>query len=273
MASMMKKTGIPAQQQRSATRPVVTRPASICRSALTCKAAKEVSPLNAMAQKIATAGAAALMTLGALSGAAVASEFDIIAEDRPSTHFFVDDANVLSRATRSEIDKKLGLLEIETGYRVTAVTVRKLEFEPDTFAFADKIVENWYPTAAEGDKKGVVLIVTAGKEGAVVGGASFLEGVSEPLVESLVTDNIPIFSEQEKYNQCMTSTLDRIDAKLKGNPVPEAPTREDANRGRTYKTKEEVEKSKTVTSTVVVTLLIIAVVVPMLQYYGYTARE
>jgi cytochrome c-type biogenesis protein CcmH/NrfG len=48
----------------------------------------------------------------------------------------------------------------------------------------------------------------------------------------------------------------------------EAPRREDVIRQRTYKTKEEVEKSKTVTTTVVVTLLIIAVVVPMLQYYG-----
>lgn len=47
-----------------------------------------------------------------------------------------------------------------------------------------------------------------------------------------------------------------------------APTRQEVNRERTYKTKEEVEKSKTVTSTVVVTLLVIAVVVPMLQYYG-----
>lgn len=53
----------------------------------------------------------------------------------------------------------------------------------------------------------------------------------------------------------------------------EAPTRLDVSRQRTYKTKEEVEKSKTLTSTVVVTLLVIAVVVPMLQYYGYTARD
>ena len=35
------------------------------------------------------------------------------------------------------------LLQIETGYRVTAVTVRKLEFEPDTFAFADKVGWVW----------------------------------------------------------------------------------------------------------------------------------
>ena len=51
-------------------------------------------------------------------------------------------------------------------------------------------------------------------------------------------------------------------------PSSEAPKREEVDRQRNYKTKEEVEKSKTLTSTVVVTLLIIAVVVPMLQDYG-----
>ncbi len=53
----------------------------------------------------------------------------------------------------------------------------------------------------------------------------------------------------------------------------EGPTRVEANRDRTYKTKEETEKSKQVYITVVGTLLLIAVVVPMLQYYGYTARD
>lgn len=52
-----------------------------------------------------------------------------------------------------------------------------------------------------------------------------------------------------------------------------APQRADTTRQRTYKTKEETEKSKTVTSTVVLSLLLIACVVPMLQYYGYTARD
>lgn len=53
----------------------------------------------------------------------------------------------------------------------------------------------------------------------------------------------------------------------------DAPVRQDTTRQRTYKTKEETEKSKTVTSTVVLSLLLIACVVPMLQYYGYTARD
>ena len=56
-------------------------------------------------------------------------------------------------------------------------------------------------------------------------------------------------------------------------PPADAPTRSEANRERNFRTKEETEKTKTVTSTVVATLLIIAVVVPMLQYYGYTAKD
>lgn len=268
-ALMQKQVSAPCVQQgtRPSLKPFVSRRATVC------KASKGASPFDSIAQKVATAGAAALLTLGNLAAPAIASEFDVIAESVPTTHYYVDDANVLSRSTKSEVDKKLKLLEIETGYRVTAVTVRKLEFEPDTYVFADKVLENWYPTAEAGDNKGVLLVVTAGKEGTVTGGKAFMNALGEDLVESIVTDNIPIFTEQEKYNQTVTSVLDRVDAKLKGLTVPEAPKRDEANRGRTYKTKEEVDKSKTVTSTVVVTLLIIAVVVPMLQYYGYTARD
>jgi len=250
---------------RSSVRPAVSR------KAVVCNAQKDV--FTNMAQKAAAASAAALLTLGGMSGAAMASEFDILAESTPTNHYYVDDANVLSKATRSELDKKLKFLEIETGYRINAVTVRKLEFETDSFAFGDKVLENWYPTPEEGDKKGVLLVVTAGKEGAVVGGKSFMETIGDDLIDSIINDSIPIYTEAERYNQTVTSVVDRLEAQLKGLPVPEAPKREDTTRMRTYKTKEEVEKSKTVTSTVVVTLLVIAVVVPMLQYYGYTARD
>ena len=37
-----------------------------------------------------------------------------------------------------------------------------------------QVLENWYPTPEEGDKRGVVLVVTAGKEGAITGGKSFM---------------------------------------------------------------------------------------------------
>lgn len=33
-----------------------------------------------------------------------------------------------------------------------------------------QVLENWWPTAEKGDKKGILLVVTSGKEGAISGG-------------------------------------------------------------------------------------------------------
>jgi uncharacterized membrane protein YgcG len=221
------------------------------------------------AQAAAAAAAAALL----VASPACANEFDILGEARPTTQYTIDDAGVLSKATRSDVNKRLKLLEIETGYRLEVVTVRKLEFETDAFAFGDKVLETWFPTPAEGDRQGILLVVTSGKEGAISGGKSFIKAVGDELIDSVVSDNIPIFTEEEKYNQTVTSSVERIEAQLRGQAVPAAPKRNDTTRQRTYKTKEETEKSKKVTGTVVATLLLIAFVVPMLQYYGYTARD
>lgn len=100
-----------------------------------------------------------------------------------------------------------------------------------------------------------------------------MQAVSEDLIDSIVTDNIPIFTEEEKYNATVLTSLDRIEAAIQGKPIPEAPQRADTTRQRTYKTKAETDRAKSVTGTVVGALLLIAVVVPMLQYYGYTAKD
>lgn len=64
-------------------------------------------------------------------------------------------------------------VQTNTGYRVEVATVRKLEFEADAFAFGEKVLNKWYPDKSEGEKKGLLLVVTTGKEGAVVGGDAF----------------------------------------------------------------------------------------------------
>ncbi|KAI8475847.1 MAG: hypothetical protein J3K34DRAFT_403008 [Monoraphidium minutum] len=254
-------------QQRSARGAFASRVNS--RRVVVCRA-QQAPAVADVAKRVAAAGAAALLAF-APAAPSLANEFDILSEPTLSGTYYLDDASVLSKSTRSEINKKLRLLETVTGYRVNIVTVRKLEFETDAYAFADKALENWY--GKDVDKKGVVLMVTSGKEGAVTGGAGFVDALGEDLLDSIASDNIPIFAEEEKFNAAITTSVERIDAKLNGNAVPEAPRRNDAVRQRTYKTKEETEKSKTVTSTVVLTLLLIACIVPMLQYYGYTARD
>lgn len=52
--------------------------------------------------------------------------------------------------------------------------MRRLEFENDTFAFGDKLVRKWFP-GAKGDKAGILLVVSAGKDGALTGGSAFMK--------------------------------------------------------------------------------------------------
>lgn len=84
------------------------------------------------------------------------------------------------------------------------------------------MLEKWYPTKEEGSKKGVLLVMTAGKEGAVTGGEEFMKAVGEELIDSIVGDQIPIYTEQEKYNLTVESSVERLAAALTGKEVPGA---------------------------------------------------
>jgi len=75
----------------------------------------------------------------------------------------VDDAGVLSKASQGAVLKAVKSIEESTGYKLEVVTVRKLVFESDPFAFADQVIENWFPTVEEGDKVGVLVVTTTSK--------------------------------------------------------------------------------------------------------------
>lgn len=67
----------------------------------------------------------------------------VLGEPTPTTNYIIDDAGALSKTTRKAVSDRLKRLEFETGYRVEAVTVRKLEVEADAFAFTDRLIESW----------------------------------------------------------------------------------------------------------------------------------
>ena len=219
------------------------------------------------------AAAAATLAATAVSPAALAGEFDLLASSKPTSTYVIDDAAVLNRTTRKAVTDALVRLETSTGYRLTVATVRKLEVESDAFALGDKLVEHWYPTVQEGGNKGVLLLVTAAKDGALTGGPAFLKAVGDELIDSVVGDNIPILAGDEKFNEAVTSSVKRVEAKLSNLADPGPPARKDGVRKRTYKTKAETEEKRGVTGTIVLSLLAISVVVPMLQYYGYTSDD
>lgn len=202
-----------------------------------------------------------------------AAELEILQTPAPTAGYIVDDAGILSRASSGSINKALKDLEEQTGYHVNVVTVRKLVFEQDPFAFGDKVLETWYPTLEEGNNKGNLLLVKNTKEGAIVGGPAFLKGVGNDVLDSILSKNIPINLEDEKYGEALTSSVDRIVAALEGKADPGPPVKYEKSKAKTYKTKEETNEKREVFSNVVIGLLVISFVVPMVQYFGYVAGD
>lgn len=252
-------------------RPVASRAVSLRSVRKTFPVVVEANQEKNMVQKIgnglAALGLAASFALAPMD-AAVASEFDIINTPAPAAGI-VDDAGVLSKASSGTLVKKLQNVEKSTGFKLEVVTVRKLVFEPDVFAFADQVIENWFPTAELGDKVGVLLVNTSSKEGALVGGPAFMGTIGDDVVEGIVTENIPILTSEEKYNEAIISSVDRIQAILEGKEDPGGPKRAEKATGGNFKTKSETAANRNKFAGVVIGLLVIATAVPMIQYYGY----
>lgn len=74
------------------------------------------STASSLGQRLASTAAGTLMGLATLSGvasdSALASEFDLLAEPKPDTTYYVDDAGALSKSTKGDLNKKLKELEV-----------------------------------------------------------------------------------------------------------------------------------------------------------------
>lgn len=204
---------------------------------------------------------------------ALASEFDVLNDGPPKESHVVDDAGVLSRVTKSDLKRLLTDLESRKNFHIDFVTVRKLTSKADAFEYADQVLERWYPTVEDGNNKGIVVLVTSQKEGAITGGPAFIQAVGENILDATVTENLPVLATDEKYNEAIYSSAKRLVAAIDGLPDPGGPSFKDNKRESNFKTREETEEKRGQFSLVVGGLLVIAFVVPMAQYYAYVSRK
>lgn len=215
----------------------------------------------------------AVLSLGPGVGVSGASEFSVLSDGPPTEAFVVDDANVLNRVTKSDLKRLLRDLEDRKGYHINVITLRKITTKPDSFEFADAILEKWYPTLEEGNNKGVVLLVTTQKEGAVTGGPAFTQAVGDKILEAVTAENLPVLATDEKYNEAIYSTAKRLVAAIDGLEDTGGPTFKENKRESNFKSKQETESKRGQFSLVVGGLLVIAFVVPMAQYYAYVSKK
>ncbi|EEE63662.1 hypothetical protein OsJ_18480 [Oryza sativa Japonica Group] len=173
----------------------------------------------------------------------------------------------------SDVKRLVRDLESRKNIRINFITVRKLTSKADAFEYADQVLEKWYPTVEEGNNKGIVVLVTSQKEGAITGGPAFVQAVGDEILDSTVSENLPVLATDEKYNEAIYTTAKRLAAAIDGLPDPGGPTFKDNKRESNFKTKEETEEKRGQFTLVVGGLLVIAFVVPMAQYYAYISKK
>ncbi|KAL0332256.1 UNVERIFIED_CONTAM: hypothetical protein Scaly_2127100 [Sesamum calycinum] len=167
------------------------------------------------------------LSLLILTDSALASEFDVLNEGPPKESYVVDDAGVLSRS------------------------------KADAFEYADQVLECWYPTVEECNKKGIVVLITSQKEAAVTGGPEFIQAL--------------VLATEEKYNEAVFSSAKRLVAAIDGLPGPGGPQAKDNKRDSNFKTREETDEKRGQFTLAVGGLLVIAFVVQ--QYYDMSPRS
>jgi hypothetical protein len=97
-------------------------------------------------------------------------------------------------------------------------------------------------------------------------------GLGDAILESISTESLPILATDEKYNEAILSSVKRLTNAIKKLPDPGAPQVADTKRVSNFKTKEETADKRGQFTTVVGGLLVIAFVVPMVQYFGYVRK-
>ncbi|KAF8719817.1 hypothetical protein HU200_024574 [Digitaria exilis] len=222
---------------------------------------------------LAAAALSLAISLAPAPSPALASEFDVLNDGPPVDSYVVDDAGVLSRVTKSDVKRLARDLEARKNIRLNFITVRKLTSKADAFEYADQVLEKWYPTIEEGNNKGIIVLVTSQKEGAVTGGPAFIKAVGDQILDATVSENLPVLATDEKYNEAIFSTAKRLAAAIDGLPDTGGPSFKENKRESNFKTKEETEEKRGQFTLVVGGLLVIAFVVPMAQYYAYVSKK
>lgn len=205
---------------------------------------------------------ALLLLLVPASGAAALAVNDL-PEQAPS-ELVIDNADVLSRASRTEIERELETFRKE---RVDArlLTVYRLDYGLTLPELGRQLLDRW-----NGDSRLLLLIDTQTKAAAIVASPALERRLPADLLRSTArTTMAQPLREGDRYRQASLDGLGRLAAVLMGGEDPGEPlVAEVTVTNSTIPSQEETRNSNAFTWIVV--LLVVGTIVPMLTWWVFS---
>jgi uncharacterized protein len=186
-----------------------------------------------------------------------------------SSTWVIDEADILSRLTESNLSQSLNSLAKKTGNEVRLVTIHRLDYGETVESFTNQLFERWFPSAEEQANQTLLVLDNVTNSAAIQTGAELKSVLLDEIAESVAQETLmaPI-RQGNKYNQAFADASDRLVAVLSGQPDPGPPIIEVAVQTEgTFATPEETKGSNA--TAWVVGLLLAATVIPMATYYFY----
>jgi uncharacterized protein len=184
----------------------------------------------------------------------------------------LDTADVLSRATRADLDRQLQELD---GERVDArlITVSHLDYGLDLSQLGSQLLERWSVEGnggGEGESQLLLLIDTQNKATAIVASPALQRQLPAALLRSTArTTMAQPLREGDRYRQASLDALTRLRTVLRGGEDPGEPVEaEVAVPVSNIPTAEETREGNGLTWVVV--LLVVGSVVPMLTWWVFS---
>jgi uncharacterized protein len=134
----------------------------------------------------------------------------------------VDDANLLSPATRASLDERLAALESRTSDQVVVLTVPSTGGEAIE-TYANDVFQAW-KLGQKGKDNGVLVVVVPGEHKMRIEVGYGLEGTLTDVQASRILRNVmtPAFKAND-FNGGISAGVDAVIAVVEGKPLPEAP--------------------------------------------------
>ena len=179
----------------------------------------------------------------------------------------IDEADVLSRASRGELEAKLRSFDDQ---RVDArlITLRRLDYGISLNNFGEELLESW--SSPTGNPLLLMLIETQNKKSAVVADQELEAQLPASLLSSTArtTMTVPL-REGDRYRQASVDGLTRLSTVLSGGEDPGPPQQiERVTLPTNIPTKAETEESDA--TKWVIILLVLGTIIPMATWWVFS---
>jgi len=180
----------------------------------------------------------------------------------------VDDSGILTKSSISFLEKNSQKVTDVNGTKLYIVSLRTLPYGEDVNEYTKNLFSKW------GLKENEVLAVLVNKiaKGSVYAGSE-IKGLNDSVIKSIGEETFSFKARDEQYSSAAIDVSNRLVSILtnKGDIGP--PSLNKTNDSSNFKSAKVTEERRSKYVAIIIILLVIAFVIPMVQFFYYVKDE